>query len=101
MYKVNNEVLIEELKKTLYELKNIFYNELHQNFFIDLEKSIKIVEQKNIYQIHIVDNKMDNFVRLLHETGALRDIDKKIYDCIIENINQINYLLKKIKESPK
>ncbi|MFK8267463.1 hypothetical protein [Capnocytophaga cynodegmi] len=94
-----NDFLISELENTLYELRDIMYNKLFQKDFVDLEKSIEIVKQKHINQLYIVDVKIQNFVRLLYETGILRDIDNEVYDIIIRHIDRINYLLKNIIEN--
>ncbi|CEN37551.1 hypothetical protein [Capnocytophaga cynodegmi] len=94
-----NDFLINELENTLYELRDIMYNKLFQKDFVDLEKSIEIVKQKHINQLYIVDIKIQNFVRLLYETGILRDIDNEVYDIIIRHIGRINYLIKNIIEN--
>ncbi|CEN39704.1 hypothetical protein [Capnocytophaga cynodegmi] len=94
-----NDFLINELENTPYELRDIMYNKLFQKDFVDLEKSIEIVKQKHINQLYIVDVKIQNFVRLLYETGILRDIDNEVYDIIIRHIDRINYLLKNIIEN--
>ncbi|MFJ1430515.1 hypothetical protein ACILE2_06875 [Capnocytophaga canimorsus] len=94
-----NDFLINELENTLYELRDIMYNKSFQKDFVDLEKSIEIVKQKHINQLYIVDVKIQNFVRLLYETGILRDIDNEVYDIIIRHIDRINYLLKNIIEN--
>lgn len=94
-----NDFLINELENTLYELRDIMYNKLFQKDFVDLEKSISIVKQKNINQLYMVNVKIQNFVRLLYETGVLRDIDNEVYNIIIRHINRINYLLKNIIEN--
>ena len=96
-----NDFLINELENTLYELRDIMYNKLFQKDFVDLEKSIEIVKQKHINQLYIVDVKIQNFVRLLYETGILRDIDNEVYDIIIRHIDRINYLLKNIIENQR
>ncbi|GIM52116.1 hypothetical protein ACI76O_11220 [Capnocytophaga cynodegmi] len=94
-----NDFLINELENTLYELRDIMYNKLFQKDFVDLEKSIEIVKQKHINQLYMIDVKIQNFVRLLYETGILRDIDNEVYDIIIRHIDKINYLLKNIIEN--
>ncbi|MFK8377600.1 hypothetical protein [Capnocytophaga canimorsus] len=94
-----NDFLINELENTLYELRDIMYNKSFQKDFVDLEKSIEIVKQKHINQLYIVDVKIQNFVRLLYETGILRDIDNEVYDIIIRHIGRINYLIKNIIEN--
>lgn len=94
-----NNIMIDELENILYELRDIVYNKLFQKNFVDLEKSIEIAKQKNINQLYIIDVKIQNFVRLLYETGILRNVDKEICDTIMSYVDRINFLLKNIIQS--
>ncbi|WP_461643833.1 hypothetical protein [Labilibaculum euxinus] len=78
---------IEELERLLNQLDMLVISDLGCNPYEDLEKAIKIVEQRNIKQFSSLEKKMKNFCisitnRRLKSAGKIYILLDKIYELL-------------------
>jgi hypothetical protein len=77
------------LRYILKEISNILHNQMGINSnFEDLEKSIKIIEQRNINQYPSIIKKMDNLARILYEIGTFHNTNEDIYMKFVDNLKK-------------
>jgi hypothetical protein len=86
--------MTDKLKFLLTDVQNILQKNLQiRQDFDDLNKSIKIVEQRNVNQYSKIEKEIENFTRILFETGVLYNLDEETYKRFMNNLNQINNIL--------
>jgi hypothetical protein len=62
-----NEILSKKIIYLLSEVLNLIENEVEKNPFLDLERSMKIVELRNYKQYSYVKKMVGNVIRMMYE----------------------------------
>lgn len=78
----NSQLRHIQLETLLNEVKSLISNELGVNPFEDLEKTIKIVSQKNYNQSHLIRNKLKNLSMILYNRNL--DCSKLVFEKLDE-----------------
>lgn len=88
---------ILELEIELKEIADLLYNKLNiTSSFEDIDKSIKILEQKNENQYSSIVKKMKNFTRIAYETGILYNVNDNLYNVFVNKLKKIDEILSTI-----
>ncbi|MGV4460442.1 hypothetical protein ACQ1Q5_02790 [Ornithobacterium rhinotracheale] len=87
----------ELLKLELIKLQEILYNEFNSKYrYEDIDNSIKILNQKNKKQYCSIANKINNFSRILYETGVLNNLNDNIYEEFIKVLKNVEDIVNSI-----
>ncbi|MBV7441290.1 hypothetical protein KRX57_07640 [Weeksellaceae bacterium TAE3-ERU29] len=90
---------ILELENELKEIKYLLNNKLEiESSFEDIDKSIMILAQKNESQYSSILKKINNFSRMLYETGLLNNIDDEVYNTLLCKLNKVDEILTLLKD---
>lgn len=85
------------LKMELIKLQEILYNEFNSEYrYEDIDNSIKILNQKNKKQYCSISNKINNFSRILYETGVLNNLNDDIYEEFIKVLKNVEDIVNSI-----
>lgn len=89
---------ILELENELKEIKELLINKLGiESSFEDIDKSIIILAQRNESQYSSILKKINNFNRMLYETGLLNNISDEVYNTLVCKLNRVDEILTLLK----
>ena len=91
-----NKANIHEAQNILLDIQYILCWQLHLPPFEELRKAIKVVEQENTKQFHLVDRWLFELLRGFYDTGCLRGVPEEERNSLFTKIEKEQNLLKEV-----